>query len=107
LQEGPEQILQLTLQDKTDEFMREEISESDDYGDWIQWVSDEEKRRTRNKQFAVCTELPAVLQTNRPTKDENLSERSAISPGCSNVSTRWEEISQKIRIDHDLGEERK
>jgi hypothetical protein len=35
LQEGPEQILQLTLQDQTDEFMKEEISESDDYGDWI------------------------------------------------------------------------
>jgi hypothetical protein len=33
LQEGPEQILQLTLQDQTDEFMKEEISESDDYGD--------------------------------------------------------------------------
>ncbi len=46
LQEGPEQILQLTLQDQTDEFMKEEISESDDYGDWIQWVSDEEGRRT-------------------------------------------------------------
>jgi len=35
LQEGPEQILQLMLQDQTDEFMKEEISESDDYGDWI------------------------------------------------------------------------
>jgi len=55
LQEGPEQILQLTLQDQTDEFMKEEISESDDYGDWIQWVFDEEKRRTRNRQFKVCT----------------------------------------------------
>ncbi len=107
LQEGPEQILQLTLQDQTDGFMKEEISESDDYGDCIQWVSDAEERRTRSRQFAVCTELPAVLQTHRPTKDEDLSERSATSPGCSNVSTRWEEISQKIRIDHDLGEERK
>jgi hypothetical protein len=55
LQEGPEQILLLTLQDQIDEFMKEEISESDDYGDWIQWVSDEEKRRTRNRQFEVCT----------------------------------------------------
>jgi len=49
LQEGPEQILQLTLQDQTDEFMKEKISESDDYGDWIQWVSDEEERRTRSR----------------------------------------------------------
>jgi hypothetical protein len=87
--------------------MKEEISESDDYGDWIEWVSDEEEWRTRNRQFTVCTELLAVLQTNRPTKDENLSERSATSPGCSVMSTRWEEISQKIWIDHNLGEERK
>jgi hypothetical protein len=93
LQEGPEQILQLTLQDQTDEFMKEEISESDDYGDWIQWVSDAEERRTRSRQVAGCTELPAVLQTHRPTKDEDLSGRSATSTECSNMSTRWEEIS--------------
>jgi len=39
LKEGPTQILQLTLQDRNDEFMKEEISDSDDYADWIQWVS--------------------------------------------------------------------
>jgi hypothetical protein len=43
LKEGPAQILQLTLQDRTDEFMKEEISNSDDYADWIQWVSDAEE----------------------------------------------------------------
>ncbi len=107
LQEGPEQILQLTLQDQADEFMKEEISESVDYGDWIQWVSDAEERRTRSRQIAGCTESPVVLQTHRLTKDEDLSRRSATSTGCSNMSTRWEEISQRIRIDHDLGEERK
>jgi hypothetical protein len=74
LQEGPEQILQLTLQDQTDEFMKEEISESDDYGDWIQWVSDAEERRTCSRQSAVCAKLFAVLQTHRPTKNENPSE---------------------------------
>jgi len=35
LKEGPTQILQLTLQDRTDEFMKEDISDSDDYADWI------------------------------------------------------------------------
>ncbi|CAK9855789.1 unnamed protein product [Sphagnum jensenii] len=35
LKEGPAQILQLTLQDRTDEFMKEEISDSDDYANWI------------------------------------------------------------------------
>jgi hypothetical protein len=43
LKEGPQQILQLTLQDQADDFMREEIVDSDDYADWIQWVSNAEK----------------------------------------------------------------
>ncbi len=107
LQEGPEQILQLTLQDQTDEFMKEDISESDDYADWIQWVSDAEEQRTCSRESAVCAELPVVLQAHRPTKNENPSERLASSSECSNADTRWEEISQKIRVDHDLGEERK
>jgi hypothetical protein len=33
LKEGPQQILQLTLQDQANDFMREEISEFDDYAD--------------------------------------------------------------------------
>jgi hypothetical protein len=45
LKEEPQQILQLTLQDQTDDFMREEISDSDDYVDWIQWVSDAKERK--------------------------------------------------------------
>jgi hypothetical protein len=43
LKEGPQQILQLTLQFQADDFMREEIVNSDDYADWIQWISDAEK----------------------------------------------------------------
>jgi hypothetical protein len=33
LKEGPQQILQLTLQDQADDFMREEITDTDDYAD--------------------------------------------------------------------------
>jgi predicted aspartyl protease len=45
LQEGPEQILQLTLQKHANHLMKEEIWKSDDYADWIEWVADEEKKR--------------------------------------------------------------
>lgn len=45
LQEGPQQILQLTLQKQVDHLMREETWEFDDYADWIKWVVDEEKKR--------------------------------------------------------------
>jgi hypothetical protein len=35
LAKGPRQILQLTLQDKAAEFMKEEVTDGDDYVDWI------------------------------------------------------------------------
>ncbi len=33
LTEGPQQILQLTLQDKAADFMKEEVTDDDDYAD--------------------------------------------------------------------------
>jgi len=35
LLEGPQQILQLTLQEQADDLMKEEITDADDYADWI------------------------------------------------------------------------
>jgi hypothetical protein len=43
LLEGPQQMLQLTLQEQADDFMKEEITDADDYADWIRWVSDVEQ----------------------------------------------------------------
>jgi hypothetical protein len=40
--EGPQEILRLILQEQGDEFMAEEVTNSDDYADWIRWVSDAE-----------------------------------------------------------------
>jgi hypothetical protein len=62
LKEGPQQILQLFLQDQADDFMREEISESNDYADWIQWVSDAEKGKQISRESALCAEVPVLLQ---------------------------------------------
>jgi hypothetical protein len=42
--EGPQQILQLTLQNQANDLMKEEITDADDYADWIQWAADEEQR---------------------------------------------------------------
>ncbi len=62
-EEGLARILQLTLQDRTDEFMKEEISDSDDYADWIQWVSDAEERRMQSlAEAASVTEGSVLLQ---------------------------------------------
>ncbi|CAK9873789.1 unnamed protein product [Sphagnum jensenii] len=43
LLEGPQQILQLILQEQVDDFMEEEITDVDDYANWIKWVFDAEK----------------------------------------------------------------
>ncbi len=42
LLEGPQQILQLTLQEQTDDLMKEEITDANNYNDWIRWVVDAE-----------------------------------------------------------------
>ncbi len=107
LKEGPQQILQLTLQDQADDFMREEISDSDDYADWIQWVFDAEKGKQISREAARCAEVPALLQIHQVSGNEAHSKQLALSSHYPKMSTRWEEISQKIRIDHKLGEEKK
>jgi hypothetical protein len=107
LKEGPQQILQLTLQDQADNLMREEISDVDDYADWLQWVSNAEEGRQISRQPERCAKVPALLQLHQVSGNEDHSKQSALSPRCQNMSTRWEEISQKIKIDHNLGNDEK
>ncbi len=40
--EGPQQILQLILQEQVDGFMEEKITDADDYANWLKWVFDAE-----------------------------------------------------------------
>ncbi|CAM6077094.1 unnamed protein product [Sphagnum tenellum] len=40
--EGPQQILQLTLQKQADDLMKEDITDVDDYANWIEWAVDAE-----------------------------------------------------------------
>jgi len=44
LLERPKHILQLILQEQVDGFMEEEIIDTNDYVDWLKWVSDVERR---------------------------------------------------------------
>ncbi|CAM6076395.1 unnamed protein product [Sphagnum tenellum] len=87
LKEGPEEILQLTPQEQADEFMKEEISNFDDYADWIRWVSDAEEQKACSRESAMYVEVPAVLKAHRPTKDENPPSEVASSSECLNMST--------------------
>ncbi len=109
LKEGPQQILQLTLQDQADDFMKEEITDTDDYANLIQWVSDAEKGRQSSMEAARCAEVPTLLQINQVSRSDayfNHKEQLALSDD-QKMNTRWEDISQKIRIDHNLEEGKK
>jgi hypothetical protein len=59
--EGPQQILQLTLQNQADEFMNEEIADNDDYADWIRWAADGEGRRKDLSQATKATKESILL----------------------------------------------
>ncbi|CAK9199083.1 unnamed protein product [Sphagnum troendelagicum] len=59
--EGPQQILQLTMQAKADEFMKEELADDDDYADWIQWAVEEEQRMQSLSKAAIAAEESVLL----------------------------------------------
>jgi hypothetical protein len=104
LKEGPRQILQLTLQDQADNLMKEELLDADDYADWLQWVFDAEEGRQVSRQPDQCTNVPGLLQIHPVNTSGAYSRQLALPAGCQKISTRWEEISQKIKIDHNLGD---
>jgi len=102
--EGPQQILQLTLQSLTNNLMREEIADADDYADWIRWAADGENHRKNPSESANATGGSVVLQV--------LQEESTATSGSNREritddrkrNERWEDISQKLRIDQGLDE---
>jgi len=108
LLEGPQQMLQLTLQEQADDFMKEEVTDVDDYADWIRWVSDAEQGKQALPGATTCAEVPMLLQVqqmNIANSYNNFKERLALSENNKANST-WEEICQKIRVDHHLDEKK-
>jgi len=117
--EGPQEMLRLMLQEQGDALMTEELIDSDDYADWIRWVSDAEQSRQ-----AACGStqgLPDPLQLQQPIPTINSSMRVLLQtvhmrdgdldykPAEKLTTTsplqmehRWKEICQRIRIDTEL-----
>jgi len=100
--EGPQQILQLTMQNKADDLLKEELTNADDYADWIQWAADEEQRMQSLLEAANAGEESVLLQIQQmEIADPSgcIKERIAKNP---KEDTQWGEICQKIRIDPHL-----
>jgi hypothetical protein len=85
--------------------MEEEIRESDNYADWIEWVADEERKRQALSGLAN-PEVPTLLQIQQV--DDNASwkvlEGQAVGTKELNKDSRWEDICEKLRIDLGLDE---
>jgi hypothetical protein len=60
--EGPQEILQLILQEQVDGFMEEEIIDADDYADWMRWVSNAEQCRQAMYESTHDAAVPLLLQ---------------------------------------------
>jgi hypothetical protein len=81
--------------------MEEKITDADDYADWLKWVFDAEQSRHAMYESTHCAEIPVLLQVDQ-TKGGNLDRSSIKQLTSSNhdeMSTRWSEICQRIRVD--------
>jgi hypothetical protein len=100
--EGPQQILQLMLQDKAGDLLKEEITNDEDYADWIQWAAKEEQHMQSLSETTIAAEESGLLQLQHMEIAESsgcVEERIMKNP---KEDTRWGEICQKIRIDQHL-----
>jgi hypothetical protein len=119
--EGPQEMLRLMLQEQVDGIMTEEITNGDDYADWIRWVSAAEKSRQIVHESTHDVPVPLLLQQHCPEHDSAISmllQTIQVKDGDSDcepiekfVSSshhesgiRWKEICERIKIDTNLGE---
>ncbi len=100
--EGPQQILQLMLQDKASDLLKEEITDDEDYADWVEWAVEEEQHMQSLSEAAIATEESMLLQLQQMEVTDSsgcVEERIMKNP---KEDTRWGEICQKIKIDQHL-----
>jgi len=117
--EGPEGMLQLMLQERTDRIMVEEDSDGDDYADWIKWSSDAEENRlfeyesARSELGTVPLQqrgpehdsvIPEILQTAQVMTDGPDHKPGEGCESCSHSKSedRWKDICERIKVDANL-----
>ncbi len=105
LSEGPQQILQLTLQEQANDLMKEEITDADDYANWIQWVADAERGEQVLSGTGKGAEVPVLLQVQREDIANSHNSIKAQLDHNREADSRWDEIHQKMRMDQVLNKE--
>jgi hypothetical protein len=93
------------LERQAGDFMKEEITDADDYADWIQWAVDAEQGKQTLPEATSAAEVFVILQVQQmdiADSSSNIKERIADN---RKEDSRWGEICQKIRIDQNLDKE--
>jgi len=86
--------LQLILQEQVDEFIEEEITDIDDYVDWLRRMSDVEQSRQAMYESPHYVTISMWLQVHQ-AEDGNFDRNSTKHLTSSNhdeMSIRWREI---------------
>ncbi|CAM6018617.1 unnamed protein product [Sphagnum balticum] len=100
--EGPQQILQLIMQNQAGDLLKEELTDADDYADWIQWAADEEQRMQNLSKATSAVEESVLLQIQlMEIADAGGYVKEWIAKNPTE-DTRWGEICQRIWIDPQL-----
>jgi hypothetical protein len=109
LMEGPQQILQLTLQKQADRFMKEETADANDYADWIKWVADAEQGKHAITDNVTSVGVPILLQVQQLNDAAgcNSFKQQMTSTDNPGASSRWEDICRKLRVDQNLDEQKR
>jgi hypothetical protein len=81
-----------------------EISNSHDFKDWMRCVAWDEERR--NKQFVSTTFIHVSNMFQLDASSSAMKDKLK-SKALDHENNKWVEIKSKIRIDHDLGQEKK
>jgi hypothetical protein len=89
--------------------MEEKITDTNNYANWIKWVSDVEERKHAIFESMSCAEVLVLLQVHQTDSSgsHNDCSEKMIRSNNQDVSTRWKEICQKIQVDHNLDGEKR
>jgi hypothetical protein len=84
--------------------MEEEVSDSDDYVDWLKWVFDVKNNNHDAFESKDGEKVVVLLQVHETKKDlvKNTFIKSSMFQNTIVTRTRWEEICQNIQVDLDL-----
>ncbi len=100
--EGPHLIMNLLLEEQVNKIMFGEITNFNDFEDWLCCVNQDEERK--NEQFEVIKgkDVSNIFQPNIESNSHNINEINVVF----DEGKRWAEIKGKIKVNPNLDYEK-